>query len=78
MRLSAHSRFHDEGARAFIALALPCAPRAASLATNARSSQTRLCRFPLYGAATRTGEASTSRFAPTTHTRIAINEGATA
>jgi hypothetical protein len=77
MRLSTHSRFHGEGARAFATLALPCAPRTAPSATNAHSPAMSR-RHPLSGAATRTGEASILRFAPTTHARIAINEGATA
>ena len=77
MRLSAHSRFRGEGIPTFATLALPCAPRAAAPATNAHSpAMSRRC--PLSDAATRTGEASTLRFAPTTHARIAINEGAIA
>ena len=77
MRLSARSRCHGEGIRAFASLVLPCAPRAASPATNARSPAMSR-RHPLNGAAPRAGEATLFRFAPTTHARIAINEGATA
>ena len=77
MRLSAHSRFHGEGARASASLALPCAPPAAPSATHAHSPAMPR-RHPRPGAAARTGEATTNRFAPTTHVRIAINEGTTA
>lgn len=77
MRLSARSRFQGEGARAFATLVLPCAPRMASSATNAHSPAMSR-RHPLSCATARTGEASITRLAPTTHARIAINEGATA
>lgn len=77
MRLSARSRFHGEGARAFATLALPCAPHSAPPATHAHSPAMSR-RHPRPGAAARTGEATTLRFAPTTHARIAINEGVNA
>lgn len=77
MRLSAPARFHGEAVRGFATSVLPCAQRAASSATSA-SSPARPRRCPLYGAATRAGEATLFRTASTTHAHVTVNEGVTA
>ena len=63
--------------RTSASLALPCAPHPAPTATHAHSPAM-LRRHPRTGAAARTGEATTHCYIPTTHTHVAINEGATA
>jgi len=82
MRLSMHPPRHGGGHRAFATLALPCAPFAAPLATNAHSPAC-FRRCPLSDATARAGEAIHFRSAkprsnPPARTRVTVNRGVTA
>jgi len=81
MRLSTHPHRYGEGGHALATLALPCAPSAAPLATNAHSPAC-FRRCPLPDATARAGEAihfrsAKPRSTPPARTRVTVNRGIT-